>query len=119
MHVILDHVAQRAGIVVVAAALFDADGLGRGDLHGVDVAAIPERLENDVGKAQRHDILHRLFAEVVVDAVDGFLIEDFAHFGLQRARRVEVGAERLLDDDPRPTVFVGASARARLLRACR
>ena len=32
-HVVLDHVAQRAGVVVVAAAPLDADRLGRRDLH--------------------------------------------------------------------------------------
>jgi hypothetical protein len=70
--VILDHVAQRAGVVVVAAAAFDADRLGRRDLHAIDVAPVPDRFEDHVGEAQRHDVLHRLFAEIVVDAVDGF-----------------------------------------------
>ena len=103
---VLDHVAQRAGVVVVAAAVFDADGLRRRDLHAVDVTAVPDRLEDHVREAQRHDVLHRLFAEVVVDAVDLALVEDLRDLGLQRARRVEVGTERLLDDDPRPALWV-------------
>ena len=51
------HVAQRAGLLVEPAALLDADRLGGGDLHMVDVIAIPDRLEKAVGKAQRHDVL--------------------------------------------------------------
>ena len=41
-HVVLHHVPQRAGVVVVAAAAADADALGHGDLHVVDVAAVPD-----------------------------------------------------------------------------
>ena len=67
-HVVLDHVAQRAGTVVVAAAVLDAEGLGHGDLHVVDVLRVPQRLEQRVGEAQRQQVLHRLLAEVVVDA---------------------------------------------------
>ena len=69
-HVVLDHVAQRAGLLVVAAAPLDAERLGDGDLHVVDVAAVPERLEDAVGEAEDQDVLDRLLAEVVVDAVD-------------------------------------------------
>ena len=67
---VLDHVAQHAGLVVVAAALADVDFLGHGDLHVVDVVAVPHRLENRVGEPQHEQVLHRLFAEIVVDAVD-------------------------------------------------
>ena len=112
-HVVLDHVAQCARVVVVAAAQLDADRLRRRDLHGVDVAPVPDRLEDDVGEPQRHDVLHRLFAEVVVDAVDQLLVEDFRDFGLQRARGIEIGAERLLDDDARPAFGVVARTQAR------
>ena len=69
-HVVLHEVAQRAGAVVVARAAADADVLGRGDLDVVDVVAVPERLEEPVGEAERQDVLDRLLAEVVVDAED-------------------------------------------------
>jgi hypothetical protein len=36
-HVVLHHVAQRAGLVVIAGAAFQSDGFGNGDLHVVDV----------------------------------------------------------------------------------
>ena len=74
-HVVLDQVAQRPGLVVEAGAGADADVLGGGDLDGVDVVAVPERLEHAVGEAERHHVLDRLLAEVVVDAEDLRLLE--------------------------------------------
>ena len=64
------HVAQGARVVVVAAALFDAHGFGDGDLHVVDVAAIPDRFENSVGETERQNVLDSFFSQVMVDAVD-------------------------------------------------
>ena len=49
------------------AAAFHADRFGHGDLHMVDAVAVPDRLEHAIGKAQRHDVLDRFFAEEVVD----------------------------------------------------
>jgi hypothetical protein len=43
----------------------------------VDVVAVPERLEDGVGEAEDQQVLHRLLAQVVVDAVDLLLVEDF------------------------------------------
>ena len=44
--VVLDDVARGADAVVVAGAAADADVLGHGDLHVVDVVGVPERLEH-------------------------------------------------------------------------
>ena len=67
---ILDHVSHCACFFIVAAAAFDAERLGDGDLHVIDVRAVPQRLQQNVGEAQRHEILHRFLAEIVVDAED-------------------------------------------------
>jgi hypothetical protein len=40
----LDHIAPRAGVLIVYAAMLDAGLFGHGDLHMVDVAAVPERI---------------------------------------------------------------------------
>ena len=101
-HVVLEHVAQAPRLLVVARAVLDADRLGHGDLHVVDVLAVPERLEERVGEAEHQDVLDGLLAEVVVDAVDLPLGEQRAQAAAQRPRRGEVAAEGLLDDDPRP-----------------
>ena len=101
-HVVLDHVAKHAGGVVVVAAVLDAHLLRHRDLHVVDVAAVPHGLEETVGEAEDHDVLHGLFAEVVVDAVDLPLVEDGAEPEIELARGLEVAAEGLLDDHAPP-----------------
>ena len=102
-HVVLDHVADRAGGVVVAApAAGHADLLGHRDLHRRDVPAVPDRLEDRVAEPQGQDVLDRLLAEVVVDPVDLVLVEDPRDVAVQRAGAGEVVAERLLDDDAAP-----------------
>ena len=49
--------------------------LGDGDLHVVDVAVVPDRLEDRVGEPEHEDVLHRLLAQVMVDAEDLALAE--------------------------------------------
>src|SRR5660398_20466 len=66
--VVLDDVSRGADAVVVARAAADADVLGHGDLHVVHVLGVPDGLKQLIGKAQRQKILHRLLAQVVVDA---------------------------------------------------
>lgn len=98
-HVVLHHVAQDAVVVEVAAATFHSEGLGNGDLHAVDVPAVPVRFEDHVGKAEDHDVLHGFFAEVVIDAVNLRFIQDAVQFGVERSGAVEIASERFLDDD--------------------
>ena len=100
--VIGHHVAQRAGGLVIAGPIFHAHGLGGGDLDTVNVAPVPDRLEDAVREAEGHDVLDRRLAEVVVDAVDLVLTEDPADFGVEVPRGVEVTAEGFLKDDAPP-----------------
>ena len=72
---VLDDVVRDAGLLVELAAALDADLLGDGDLHVVDVLAVPERLEEAVGEAEDEEVLDRLLAEVVIDAEDLRLVE--------------------------------------------
>ena len=64
------HVAQRAGRVVEPSPPLDRDRLCHGDLHVVDVVAVPDRLEQAVGEPHDHDVLDRLLAQIVVHAED-------------------------------------------------
>ena len=118
---VLHHVAQRARRLVVAAAAFDADRLGHRDLHVVDVAAVPDRLEDAVGEAEDHQVLDGLLAQVVIDAVDLRLAEGRGQFLVQGTGGGDVAAERLLDDDPPPRRIVrsrdGALVEARAAEA--
>ena len=96
-HVVLHQVAERARRVVVAGARAHAEVLGGGDLHVVDEVAVPDRLEQPVGEPQRHHVLDRLLAEVVVDPEDLLLAQHAQHGLVQLERLGEVRADRLLD----------------------
>ena len=83
--VVLDDVAQRARLLVVAASSLDADRFGDGDLDVVDVLPAPHRLEDPVGEPEDVQVLHRLLPEVVVDAVDLRLVEVAVQVLVERA----------------------------------
>ncbi len=109
--VVLHHVANGSGRVVVAGSPLGADALGDGDLHRLDPVAAPRRLEEEVGEAEGEEILHRLLAQVVVDAVHLGLVEVGMHELVELLRALEVAPERLLDDEPGPA---GAGREARV-----
>src|SRR5262245_6966438 len=74
----------------------------------IDVAGIPERLENLVRESQHQNVLRSLFAEKMVDAVGLTLVECLANDSIQFARRGKIGAEWFFDDNARPASFPGA-----------
>ena len=98
--VIDDDIAERPDRIVEVTAVRDAEVLGHGDLHAVDVVAVPHGLEHRVHEAQVEDLLEAHLAEVVVDPEDLRLVDVLVQVGGEGPRRLEVVAERLLDDDP-------------------
>ena len=76
---VLDHVTHLTGLVKVSPAAFDTHLFGHGDFHVVDGAVVPVVHKQGVGKTQRQQVQYRLFAQIVVDAVDLALFEVFAH----------------------------------------
>ena len=82
------HVAQCAGFVVIAAALFHAHGFRHRNLYVIDVAAVPDRLENSVGEAQSQNVLNGFFAQVVIDAVDLLFVGHPQQLLVQQAGRI-------------------------------
>jgi hypothetical protein len=103
LHEVVDHdVAQGAHRVVEVAPILHAEALGHGDLDRGDVLARPDRLEPDVGEAQVEDLRHAHLPEEVVDPVQLGLVDVLVYLVGERARGLEVVAERLLDDDARP-----------------
>src|SRR5262249_57928648 len=68
------------------------------------MVAVPKRLEDAVGKAQHKDVLDRLFAKEMIDPIDLIFAQDSQDPRIERARRGEIVAERLFDDNPAPTV---------------
>ena len=109
---ILDHVAQRAGFLIIGAAALDADRFGGRDLHVIHVAPVPQRLENAVAEAEGQNVLDGLFAQVMIDAVDLRFGKDLLQLLAQLARACEIVAERLFDDEPPPAVAARQAGRA-------
>gem|GEM_PF-6876200 len=97
--VVLQHVAHGAGVVVIAATILHAQGFGHGDLDVVDVGGPPDRLEQCIGEAQRHEVLHRLLAQVMVDPVDARFGEHLADGRVDRARRLKRMADGFFQHD--------------------
>ena len=67
----------------------------------IDEIAVPDGLEQSVGKAERQDVLRRLLAEKMIDAKDLVLAEHLVQPRVERDRAREIGAERLFHDDAR------------------
>ncbi len=84
----------------------DADLLVDGDLHMIDMIAIPDRLEHAIGEAQHQDVLNRLFAEVMIDPIELVFVHDFEQLVVQGLGRGQVGAERLFDHQPPPRALI-------------
>src|SRR5579875_208978 len=109
-HMVLDHIANRARFLIIAAAPLNADIFGDGDLDVIDVAPVPYRLEDAVRQAKHQDVLYRLFAEIVVDAINLVFFKDFADLAIEFARRCEIMAEWLLDNETRPALAISVQA---------
>ena len=87
---ILDHIASSTNAVVVTGPRANADVLGHGDLNMVNVAGVPDRLEQLVCKPQRQDVLNRFLAQVVVDTEDRISWKNSLHHLIQLSRRLQV-----------------------------
>jgi hypothetical protein len=72
--------------------------------------AIPQPLENGIGKAEHQNVLHRFLAEIMVYAADLRFVRVTRQLGVQRLRGREVVAERFLDDEPLPAVAAAVFA---------
>ena len=98
---VLHDVAERARAVVKIAATLDTEVFRHRDLHAFDELPIPQRLEKRIGKAEKEQVLHRVFAQVVVDAKNVCFPEDAVHHPVQCLRCGKIMSERFLDHDAR------------------
>src|SRR6266404_845683 len=72
-------------------APLDTEFLGHRDLYVLDQAPPPQRLEQRIAEAQRHEVLHGLLAEIMIDTVDLLLGEHGAHLLVD-----EIGGRRIV-----------------------
>ena len=98
---VLSHIAQRPGVVVVAGARTDAFRFGDRNLHVIHMLLVEQRLEDAVGEPQHEDVLDGLLAQVVIDSKDLRLVEQCCDFVVNSAGARQIVADRLLDDEAR------------------
>src|SRR5579885_1870232 len=108
---VLHHIADRSRLLIISAAALNTDIFCHRDLHMIDITPVPDRLKDAVSQAEDQDILHRLFAEIVVDAVDLFLAKDLAHLAIELFGRGEIVSKGFFDDDARPALAVSIQPR--------
>src|SRR5260370_8722577 len=98
----MNHVTYRPGLFIVITAPLDSDRFGICDLNVIDILPIPERFPNAVGKTKYQQILHGLFAEIVIDTINLIFFEDQSEFRIEFQSALQIMSERLLNYDPRP-----------------
>src|ERR1700693_2676911 len=111
-----DHVAEGAGSFVIPAAMSHAHSFRDSDLNVIDEMTAPDGLEDAVTEPEDHDVLNRLFAEIVIDAVNLRLVKNLLDVLVELARGVQVVSEGLLDDHagPAAVLFAGQVRLAQL-----
>ena len=98
---VLHHVAQRADAVVIGHAALQTDGFPHGDLNMINRPGIPERLEHDIAKAQRQQVLHRFLAQIMIDAENLLFGEQGANPVVHLLRRRQILAYGLFHRNAR------------------
>ena len=91
-----EHVQRRAGRVVEPCAVGDVERLGHVDLDLGDELGVPDPTEEPVGEPQQVQVLSRLFAEEVIDAVDLLLVEGLPDERVELGEALGRGPVRLL-----------------------
>src|SRR5262247_4311803 len=96
---VLDDVTDRARLLIKSTPPLDAEVLGHGDLHTLDMVAIPERFQERIGEAEEEQVVHRQLSEVMVDAEDRLLVKRAEQRVVELLRRKKIVAERFFNDD--------------------
>jgi len=97
---VLHDIADGPDFFVKGAAALHAELFRHGDLNVLHVVSIPDRLQEGVGEAEKQQVLHRLLAQVVVDAKDGAFLEYLVQGTVKGLCARKVAPERLFHDHP-------------------
>src|SRR4029077_2984413 len=89
-------------MVKIAATPFNAHRLSHCNLYVIDVSAVPDGLEDSVGKKESHNFLDSLFSEIVVDPVNLVLFGHLAQLQVESFGRFQVVTEGFFNNDPAP-----------------
>src|SRR4029453_12889705 len=99
---ILYHVAQGPGGLIITGTVFHAQRFRGGDLNVVDEARVPKWLEDRVRKTQDQNILCRLLPKKVIDPISLIFRKGTLYDTIEVPCRFEIGAEWFLKNDARP-----------------
>ena len=99
---VLDHVPEGPGLVVVAGPALDPEAFRHGDLDALHQVAVPQGLEDGVGEPEDQEVPDGFLAQVVVDPVDLGFVEIAVDLLVEGDGRVQVFAEGLFHHQPGP-----------------
>jgi hypothetical protein len=74
--VILHHIPERAGTLIERPSAFDADRFGDSELHMINIAPVPDRLENCISETEHQKVLRSLFTEIMINSVNLMFLQD-------------------------------------------
>src|SRR5947208_2465468 len=102
---VLHHIAQGTGLLIITAALAYPEDFADRNLDVIDRIPVPEPFKNGIGEAEHQDVLHRLFAKVMVDPKNLLLVGVTRQFRIELAGRVQIVTKWLFDHNALPALF--------------
>src|SRR5258708_33916392 len=99
---VLHHISQRAGALIVPSPVFDPELLTSRDLDMINITVVPQILEKSIRKSEHHNVLGRFFAQIMVDAEGVLLSEPVVDHTVKPLPLLEVISERFVNNDSGP-----------------
>src|SRR5258706_379020 len=65
--VILQYVAERPGLFIKWPPSLYTHGFRKRKLYTLNVVPVPDRFEDSIAETEKENVLHRFFAEIVID----------------------------------------------------
>src|SRR5450755_2282187 len=96
--VILDYVADGAGLLKERAPALDSKVLRHRDLDTLDMVAIPQGFEHCIAETEVHHVMHWTLAQEMVQTEDSPFFKSFEQDAVEFPGRIPIAAERFLDN---------------------
>ena len=71
--------------------------------------AIPNRFKQTICEPQHHDILHSLFSQIVINAINLMFVKYIQEFSIESLRRSQINSKWFLEDEAAPCPVLLAS----------
>ena len=72
---VLHHITEGTGLIIVATALFNAQLFSKGNLHIINVLAVPDIFKQQISKADGKNLLNHFLAQIVVNTENLFFVK--------------------------------------------